>query len=230
MYERETEIRKELFALSDEKFREFASSLIPGCDNLIGVRIPQLRKIAKNIVKDNPIEFLDYAEDLYFEETMLKALIIGNMKEDMEVTLEQMALFVPKITNWSLCDSFCNELKIVRLHKERVWKFLQRYHQSNEAYEIRFAVVMLLFHFIEEQYLEDVFFICDVITHEDYYVKMAVAWCLQVCFVHFPTETMDYLKENNLDDETFNKALQKIKESLKVDKATKELIQTMKRK
>ncbi len=230
MYERETEIRKELFVLSDEHFREFATSLIPGCDNLIGVRIPQIRKIAKQIARDNPIEFLDNANDIYFEETMLKALIIGNMKEDIEVILEQISLFVPNVTNWSLCDSFCNELKIVRLHKERVWKFLQRYHQSSETYEIRFAVVMFLFHFIEKQYLDDILFICDIITHDDYYVKMAVAWCLQVCFVNFPTETMAYLNDNNLDDKTFNKALQKIRESLKVDKSTKDIIKSMKRK
>ncbi len=230
MYEKETEIRRELFALSDEKFREFATSLIPGCDNLIGVRIPDIRKIAKRIAKDNPIDFLDNAHDIYFEETMLKALIIGNMKEDIEEMLEQIALFVPKITNWSLCDSFCNELKIARNHKERVWKFLQRYHQSNEAYEIRFAVVMFLFHFIEEQYLDDILFICDVITHEDYYVKMAVAWCLQACFANFSAETMVYLKDNNLDNFTYNKALQKITESLKVNKATKEIIKSMKRK
>ncbi len=230
MYIRETEIRKELFSLSDESFREFSSSLIPGCDNLIGVRIPQLRKMAKKISKDNPIDFLDNACDLYFEETMLKALIIGNMNEDIEIILEQVALFIPKITNWSLCDSFCNELKIVRNHKARVWKFLQQYHQSSEAYEIRFAVVMLLFHYMDEQYLDDILFICDVITHEDYYVKMAVAWCLQVCFVNFPTQTMAYLRHNNLDDETHNKALQKIRESLQVDKETKELIKTLKRK
>ncbi len=230
MFDKETEIRKELFAQSDEKFRDFASSLIPDCDNLMGVRIPQLRLMAKRIVKDNPIDYLDNANDIYFEETMLKALIIGNMNEDIEVVIEQIALFVPKITNWSLCDSFCNELKIVRLHRERVWKFLQRYHQSSETYEIRFAVVMFLFHYINKQYLDDVLFICDVITHDDYYVKMAVAWCLQVCFVNFPTQTMEYLKDNNLDDETFNKALQKIRESLKVDKATKEIIKSMKRK
>ncbi len=230
VYEREFVVRKELTALCDEKFKEFATSLIPGCENLIGVRIPQIRKIAKKIIKDNPLDYLDNACDIYFEETMLKALIIGNMNEDIEVVLEQITLFVPKITNWSLCDSFCNELKIVRLHKERVWNFLQPYYQSNEAYEIRFAVVMFLFHYIEKQYISDILLICDVIKHEDYYVKMAVAWCLQVCFVNFPTETMGYLKDNNLDDETFNKALQKIRESLKVDKATKEIIKSMKRK
>ncbi len=228
--EKELAVRNELLALHDKNFKVFATSLIPGCDNLIGVRIPQIRKIAKQIVKDNPIEFLKHADDIYFEETMLKALIIGNMNEDIEVILAQVSLFVPKITNWSLCDSFCNELKIVRNHKARVWQFLQRYYQSNEGYEIRFAVVMLLFHFIQETYLEDVFSICDDITHEDYYVKMAVAWCLQVCFVNFPTKTLAYLKDNNLDDETYHKALQKIRESLKVDKPTKEMIKSMKRK
>ncbi len=230
VYERETEIRKELFALSDENFRKFATSLIPGCENLIGVRIPQLRKMAKKIVRNNPIDFLEQANDIYFEETMIKALIIGNMHEDIEVMLKQIELFVPKITNWSLCDSFCNELKIVRNHKARVWEFLQRYHQSSEAYEVRFAVVMLLFYYIENKYIDDVLHICDSITHENYYVKMAVAWCLQVCFVKFQSETMEYLKHNNLDDETFHKALQKIIESLKVDKATKEVIKSMKRK
>ncbi len=230
MCKRETEIRKELFALTDDTFKVFATALIPGCDNLIGVRIPQIRKIAKKIAKDNPIDYLHNAEDIYFEETMLKALIIGNMNEDIEVTLEQITLFVPKITNWSLCDSFCNELKIVRNHKARVWKFLQRYYQSDRAYDIRFAVVMLLFYYVDKQHISNILLICDEITHEDYYVKMAVAWCLQVCFVNFPTETMQYLKNSNLDDFTYNKALQKINESLKVDKATKEIIKSMKRK
>ncbi len=211
MYKREVEIRKELFDLCEEDFKKFALSLIPGCDNLIGVRIPKIRKIAKKIVRENPIDFLENSKDVYFEETMLKALIIGNMKEDIEVVLKQVALFVPKITNWSLCDSFCNELKIVRENRKRVWEFLKRYYQSSEAYEIRFAVVMFLFHYIREEYTQDILKICDDINHEDYYVKMSVAWCLQVCFVNFPKETMKYLKDNNLDDETYNKALQRNK-------------------
>lgn len=84
---------------------------------------------------------------------MLKALFIGNMKDEIDVIFNQIDLFVPKITNWSLCDSFCNELKIVRKHKDKGWKFLQQYISSDKPYEIRFAVVMLLFHFIEEKYL-----------------------------------------------------------------------------
>lgn len=222
-------VRRELLSLAEEKYQKFASGLIPNCNNLIGVRIPNIRKIAKRIAKENPIEYLGNINDIYFEETMLKALIIGNMKDDIEIVLEQVALFIPKVSNWSICDSFCNELKIVRSHKEIVWKFLQKYWQSEEPYEIRVAVVIFLFHFIEKKYLDDLMFVFDVIKNDDYYVKMAVAWAISMCFVKFPKETMEYLKNNNLDKETYNKALQKIRESLQVDKETKELIKTMKR-
>lgn len=226
---REQTIRTELENLAEEKYQKFASTLIPGCDNLIGVRIPNIRKIAKRIAKDNPIKYLDHANEIYFEEKMLKALIIGNMKDDIEIILEQVALFIPKVDNWSVCDSFCNELKIVRNYKGRVWRFLQRYWQSDKPYEIRVAVVMLLFHFIEEKYLDDLFFIFDIIENDDYYVKMAVAWAISICFVKFPTETMDFLNNNHLDNETYNKILQKIRESLQVDQETKEIIKAMKR-
>ncbi len=230
MDKRSLDIKKELILLSDEKYRKFASSLIPNCNNLMGVRIPQIRKIAKQIAKDNPIDFLDDFEDSCFEETMLRGLVIANLNDDIDFVLEQVALFIPKITNWSLCDSFCSELKIVRKYKERVWNFLKRYYQSDECYEIRFAVVILLFHYMEEQYINDILFICDIIKHEDYYAKMAVAWCISICFVKFPKKTMLYLQNNNLDNDTYNKALQKIRESLRVDKATKEIIKSMRRK
>ncbi|MCT4618313.1 MAG: DNA alkylation repair protein [Marinisporobacter sp.] len=222
-------IRKKLESLAEPKYQKFASSLIPGCDHLIGVRIPAIRKIAKGIAKENPIEYLDNAEDLYFEETMLQALVIGQMKEDIEIVLEQVVLFVPKIKNWSHCDSFCTDLKIVREHKERVWKFIQSYWQSDEPYEIRFAVVMMLRYYIEEKYLHDLFLIFDRIKNDNYYVKMAVAWAISMCFVKYPDETMTFLNDNHLDDATYNKALQKIRESLKVDKSTKEIIKSMKR-
>ncbi len=230
MHPLEFEVRKELFALCEDGYRDFALAHIPGCDNLLGVRVPKLRTIAKRLAKENPIGFLDNAQDIYFEETMIKGFIIANMRANIEIILEQTSLFIPKITNWSLCDSFCSELKVVRNHKERVWEFLTLYHQSNEAYKIRFAVVMLLFHFIEEKYLDDILLICDIIKHDDYYVKMAVAWTLSMCFVKFPNATLAYLKSNHLDKDTYNKALQKICESRRVDKETKILIKSMKRK
>ncbi len=225
----EEEIRKELIGLREEKYKDFSSNLIPGCNNLLGVRIPEIRKIAKRIVKEGKAEEYLNIKDIYFEETMLQGLIIGNMKCDFKNILKQVKKFIPKISNWSLCDSFCNELKIIKKNKQEMWEFLEKYWKSNEKYEIRFSVVIILGYYIEEKYIQELFNIFDYIKNDKYYVKMAVAWAISICFVKYPKETMSYLKDNKLDNETYNKALQKIRESLRVDKETKEIIKGMKR-
>lgn len=225
----EQTIRAQLRELATEDYRDFSSALIPGCRNMLGVRIPQIRKIAKQLAKEDPLLYLRQTNPLYFEETMLKGLIIGNLRADMETVLEQVAWFVPQITNWSVCDSFCAELKITRRDPERVWAFLQPYWQSGKTYDVRFAVVMMLDYYIDASHLELLFSIFDGIHHPDYYVKMAVAWAVSICFVKFPKETMDYLRDNQLDDETYNKALQKIRESKRVDPDTKITLKAMKR-
>ena len=221
------QIRHELMALSEEKYAKFTSKLIPHCDNLLGVRIPVLRKMAKQLAKEKSIEYLMSDDEIYFEETMLKGLIIGYTKGEISVILEYVTHFVPKINNWSICDSFCNGLKVVRNHKEIVWQFLQTYYQSEKTYDIRFAVVMMLNHFVEESYLPKLFKVFDEAKKTDYYVQMAVAWAISICFVKFPEETMGYLKNNQLDNETYKKTLQKIGESNRVDGETKKVIKSM---
>ncbi len=225
--EKEQEVRSVLQSLSEESYRKFAASLIPGCDNMLGVRIPKLRTLAKRMAKENPLPYLQEAQELYFEETMLKGLIVGNLTGDIETVLEQAALFVPKITNWSLCDSFCAELKITRKYPERVWEFLQPYWQSRQPYHVRFAVVMMLDYYVDKEHLPQLFSIFDRIRHPDYYVKMAVAWAVSLCYVRFPEESADYLRHNQLDAFTYEKALQKIRESRRVDPAVKAQLRTM---
>ncbi len=229
MHTLENTIRQELLALAEPKYQKFSAALIPGCENLLGVRIPLLRKIAQRIAKQDGEAYLYHTSDIYFEETMLKGLIIGNMKVDVQTILPHVAFFVPKITNWSLCDSFCTELKIVKKHPEIFWEFLQPYAASAQAYDIRFAVVLCLMYFREEVCLESLFEMFNQITHEDYYVKMAVAWAVSMCFVSFPERTLLFLQKNRLDDFTYNKSLQKIRESLKVDAETKARIKLMRR-
>lgn len=110
-----------------------------------------------------------------------------------------------------------------------MWEFLQPYFSSEKEYEIRFGVVMLLVYFMKEEYLDKIFAILDEIRHDGYYVKMAVAWEVSMCYVNFPEKTLAYLKENRLDDFTYNKSLQKIVESLKVSKEEKSFIKSLKR-
>jgi 3-methyladenine DNA glycosylase AlkD len=219
-------------ALADEKYRKFMSSLIPNIDmdTIIGVRLPALRKLAKAIVKDDWRAYLRQTDNRYFEETMLQGMVIGHANADLDERLRHVAGFVPRIDNWAVCDSFCNGLKFAKEHKRRVWDFLQPYLSSDREYEIRFGVVMLLGYFACDEYLDRVLQWFDRIRHEGYYVKMAVAWAVSVCHVHDPERTMAYLRDNRLDDFTYNKSIRKIIESLRVDAETKNMLRGMKRR
>ena len=225
----EKDIRDKLIELSEEKYRKFSKTLIPKCDNILGVRIPHIRKIAKEIIKNDMWKEYLNSDSIYFEETMLKGIIIGELKLEFDICEKYIREFIPKITNWSLCDSFCSGLKIINQNKEKMWGYLKEYWMSDEVYKIRFAVVILLNYYIEEKYLKEIFKIFEYIKNQDYYVKMAVAWNISMCFVKFPEITIKYLLNNKLDDETYNKALQKIRESNKVKKDIKEKIKLMKR-
>ena len=223
-------IKQQLEVLAEDEYRIFTSGLLPNIDNILGVRLPLLRKMAKQLAKENWREYLQTAKEDSFEESMLQGMVIGYVSCSVAERLLHIQNFVPKIDNWSVCDSFCVGLKFTKEHREQVWNFLQPYFGSEQEYEIRFAVVMLLFYYIEETYIGEVLNILDDVRHDGYYVKMAVAWAVSICYVQFPEQTMIYLKNNRLDDFTYNKALQKITESLKVDKETKKQIRAMKRR
>ncbi|WLT05788.1 DNA alkylation repair protein [Gilliamella apis] len=223
-------IRIELEKIAEENYRIFATKLIPNVDNLLGVRLPRLRKIAKKIAQLDYEYYLAMDDPLYFEEVMLQGMIIGEIKLAWNERSRYVKQFTSKINNWSICDSFCCGLKFKASEKEIVWQFLQPYFASDAPYDIRFAVVMLLFHFVNDEYSQKVFTLFNQIKNDDYYVKMAVAWAISIYFRELPKLTMAYLQKNQLDDWTYNKALQKITESLKVDFNTKIIIRTMKRK
>lgn len=223
-------IRKELEIIAEENYRIFAAKLIPNIDNLLGVKLPKLRKIAKKIVQLDYEYYLAMDNHLYFEEVMLQGMIIGEIKLPWTERSRYVKQFISKINNWSVCDSFCCGLKFEVSEKELVWQFLQPYFASDKPYDIRFAVVMLLFYFVDDEYAQKAFTLFDQIKNDDYYVKMAVAWAISIYFRELPTLTMSYLQKNQLDDWIYNKALQKITESLKVDSSTKIIIRSMKRK
>lgn len=223
-------IRERIFNRAEEEYKKFQSKLIPGEDRIIGVRMPYLRELAKEIAKEDWREYLNTAEDEYYEDIMLQGLVIGYAKASPEEILQYTTRFVPKITNWGVCDSFCTGLKLAKKHPQMVWDFIQPYLNSGKEFEIRFAVIMMLAHFINDQYIDWVISNLDKIHHEGYYVKMGVAWAISVCYVKYPIKTMVYLKDNGLDDFTYNKSLQKIVESYRVDPESKEILRSMKRK
>lgn len=224
------EYRAKLVELYEPKYRDFNASLMPGTDNVLGVRVPAVRSLAKELAKGNWREYFAQNQDVYFEETQLHGLTIGYLKEDIETVLSEVRSFIPKITNWALCDIFCGGLKITKNHKERVWDFLMEYIKSDKPYYIRFAVVMMLGYYIDDEHTDKMLKLFEEIKNENYYVKMAVAWAVSMCYVNQPKTTVPFLKNNRLDDFTYNKSLQKICESLKPSAEEKAAIKSMKRR
>lgn len=223
-------IRKELKELADETYKEFHSGLCPGTDNILGVRVPILRDYAKQLTKQDWRTILKQLGNAYYEEIMLEGMLIGLANMELEERLQYLSNFIPKIDNWAVCDVVCAGLKFTKKHQEEMWEFIQKYLQSDQEYELRFGIVMLLDFYIMDTYIDSVITILDGIKHEGYYVKMAIAWTLSVAYIKYPKQTMTYLKNNTLDDFTYNKALQKILESYRVTKEEKEIIRKMKRK
>ena len=224
------QIRKKLEELADEEYRKFHTGLCPKSSEILGVRVPVLRNFAKEIVKEGNIEeYLENALDNSYEEILLQGMVLGLWKTSIEKFSKYLEKFIPKINSWAVCDVSVAGFKITKKNMEYMWNFLQKYLKSNKEFELRFAIVMLLDFYITDEYINKVLQILNNIKNDEYYVKMAIAWTIQVAFVKFPNETMKLLRNNKIDDWTYNKALQKITESYRVDENTKKQIKDMKR-
>lgn len=222
------QIREELEKNADEGYKKFSSGLLPGVNGILGVRLPKLRKMAKTLAHTDWRENLRQISDETFEEIMLQGMMIGYVECSTEERLELIRGFVPKIDNWSVCDSFCSGLKFVRSEQEKVFRFLQPYLTSDQEFEQRFAAVMLLDYYIDELWLPRTLRSLEQIRAKKYYAKMAVAWAMAECYLKYPDTVMPILKENRLDAEVQNKTLQKIMESRVISPETREQIRAMK--
>ena len=222
-------IRKKLQSEADNKYQKFSSSLLPGVKNVLGVRLPVLRKIAREIYKEDWENFLRITP-VYMEENMLQGMVIGLLKDkDCANILEKIADFIPEIDSWSICDTFCCGLKYTKEHKDKIWNFIKEFAYSEKEYEIRFSHVMMLNYFIEEKYLDEIFELVNIFTSEKYYARMGAAWLISICFIKFPQKTTKFLESTKIDNFTYNKSIQKICESFRVDKETKQKLKLMKR-
>lgn len=214
-------ILQQLNDLAEPDYRQFMQKLVPNTDGILGVRLPHLRKMAKQIAREDFGEWLDHIKSPSYETRMLRGMVIGYRKAGYEETMEQIEAFLPQIDNWAVCDSFCSGLTIKEHQKDSFWDFLEPFYSLNDAYRVRFAVVMLMNQYIEPNRMEGIFERLLAVSCDDYYVVMAVAWTISECFVADPKRTRELLNNPRLDRRTGIKAIQKILESRRVDEATK---------
>ncbi len=223
------DIKKRIYELADEKYKDFHSRLCPGTTNIVGVRTPVLRNYAKELNRKYSLnELLKEIDDTLYEEIMLQGMLIG-LSKNIEEVLKYTRTFIPKIDNWAICDVFCAGLKITKKYKKEMWNFIQKYLNSDKEFEIRFGIVIILDYYIDEEYLDKNFEIFQKIKNDNYYVKMAIAWAISICLIKYYDKTIKYLKKAKLDDWTYNKSLQKAIESYRISDEQKEYLRKMKK-
>jgi 3-methyladenine DNA glycosylase AlkD len=213
--------------LEDKKYKDFESKLITTKYEIIGIKIPLLRKIAFNISKGDINSFLSNTQNIYFEEVMIKAFVIASIK-NKKPFLKNLDEFVYLIDNWSICDSFCNSLKIVKEDKEFYFNYFSKYLKSNSEFVIRTSLVVFLNFYVEEEYIDRILKLVDNINTEFYYVNMAISWLLCECFIKYRDKTLKYLLKNNLNSFTFNKTISKINDSYRVSDEDKKFLKKIK--
>ena len=226
-----TALRQWLEAHADKKYADFSARLLPPGTRLIGVRLPLLRALAKELAADSnaAMAWLRQAADGTLEERLLQGFVIGSLRIDFADRLRLIRAFLPKIDNWSVCDSFCASLKSLRRKREALWPFLDECLGADAPYAQRFGVVMLLDHYADKEYAPKALAALDAIQTDHYYVKMAIAWAVSVYFIKARDITRSWLANTQLDAFTYNKALQKAIESYRVTSEDKSWLRTQKR-
>lgn len=224
------EIRKQLFQLQDLKYQKFHSNLCPGVSNIIGVRTPDIRKIVKKLLKEDFITYITTPDKKYYEEIMIEGLLIAESKISFIEKVKYLDEFIPKINCWAITDICAASFKLKKDELNSLWNYLKKYENIKQEYELRFMIVMWMDHYLIDDYIDEVLRKIDSIHSSYYYVNMAIAWLISVSYIKYPDITLKYLKNSNLDDRTYNKAIQKIIESNRVSKEEKEKFRKMKRK
>lgn len=228
---------EKLACTAEESYGDFSARLLPETkrENVLGIRLPRLREYAKYIAKGDLYGYLNIVRNLAqqsertLEEKLVWAFLIGKIT-DWEETTHHIQLFVPYIDNWSVNDSFCTSLKIAKSYPEQMLSLLKSYLASTKTYELRFALVMLLNYYIKEDTFDFVLETCNRSDWQGYYVQMAVAWTVSMCYVSNREKTLRFLNTCRLDDFTYHKSLQKIVESLQVSKEEKQFVKSLKRR
>ncbi len=224
------EIRARLFSLQDTAYRDFQVKLIPGMDaqKEIGVRTPELRKLAKELAKREDIrEFLNDLPHQYFDENQLHAFILSGEK-DFEKCMEDLERFLPYVDNWATCDQ--TSPKVFRKHRKELLDAIRRWIESDHPYTVRFAIKMLMEHFLDEDFDPAYPEMVAEVRSEEYYIRMMIAWYFATALAKQYEAVLPYLEQKKLDVWTHNKTIQKAVESYRITEEQKIYLKSLKRK
>ena len=210
-----------LIALKDDEYKKFHCRLIPNIssDTILGVKTPFIRELAKQLIKHEYEDYLNQLPHKYYEENNLHAFII-ELIDDFSTCIAYLEAFLPYIDNWATCDSLSP--KCFKKHKKQLLQYIIKWINSNHIYTIRFGVNMLMKHYLDDDFNESYLELVANIKHDDYYVKMVIAWYFATALSKQQTLTIPYIKEHKLDEWILNKTIQKARESRRISKELKQ--------
>ena len=223
------EIQKKLFELQDIGYAEFQSKLTPTVprETFIGVRVPEVRKLAKSYSKDKEcLEFLKKLPHQYYDENMLHGLLLSEMK-DYDACISAVDIFLPYVDNWAVCD--IKAPKVFKKHKEELLEKIKIWATSDQVYTCRFGLEMLMTHFLDEDYKPEYLEIAAGVHSEEYYVNMMIAWFFATALAKQWDTTIPYITENRLSEWVHNKTIQKARESYRITDEQKKFLKGLKR-
>ncbi len=223
-------IEEELMLYQDKKYAEFQKKIIPSSCDILGVRIPILRKLAKKWVCQDPNPFIE-KEHHFMEEKMLAGIMIGYQKLCLSDLCLKLNYFFKDLCNWAIVDVTVSSISVDETDLEAYFSFLENLCFSKEEYVVRFALVSFLNLYIQKEktfYFSRIFHLCDEIDHPGYYVQMAIAWLISIAYIKDKEKTKIYLNQNQLSSWMYQKSLSKMIESNRLSQEEKEQIKYLK--
>lgn len=222
------EIAAELFRLQDKKYAAFQAKLIPTVETsrIIGVRTPELRAFAKKLVNDeDTASFLMSLPHRYFDEDQLHAFVIS-LEKKFDKCIAEVEAFLPFIDNWATCDQLSP--KAFKKEPEKLLPYICTWIKSDKVYTVRFAIGMLMEHFLDARFDTKYADMVAAVRSEEYYINMMIAWYFATALAKQYASVLPYLEGKKLDDRTHNKAIQKSMESYRITAEQKAYLKTLK--
>ncbi|WP_102398856.1 DNA alkylation repair protein [Haloimpatiens massiliensis] len=215
--EKYEEFKEFLYSIKDEEYKKFNEKIIPDLGKSIGIRIPILKKISKSLCKNNDLmNFYNFLEegDTY-EEKLIQGMLLPNLPyEDTKNMFNNIDLYILRIHNWALCDSFVGSLKkVVKESRESFFIRTKKYIRSANPWEIRFGLVLLNNYFTDQKHIEDIFLMIRYVDSKEYYVVMGMAWLISTCYFVDGSLALEFIESEKISREVRNKSIQKILES-----------------
>lgn len=220
-------MKDKLLKLQDIKYKSFQERLIPNIDKsvIIGIKIPVLRKLAKEMIKDESyIEFLDNLPHVYLEENLLHAILVSELK-DYDQCIFRLNLFLPYVDNWEVCDIISP--KVFKKNNIKLIDEIKEWLNSKDEYIIRFGIEILMMYYLDDNFDISYHDLVSKIRSSDYYVNMMIAWYFATALAKKWDISIKYIEENKLDKWTHNKTIQKAIESYRITKEQKEYLRQL---